>query len=829
MSKIFRKTLLAVIVVFGVTANATALLSAWLLHRHLTEAVESRGRGIALVIASARSRSLAEGQDAPVPAFLDTFSRLHGVDYVALFDADGRELHRAVAPGLPAEAPLPAVAPGSGDAVTRRKVSLAEGSRQLEITAPVAGGKGGFVVVGMDRTGIATSMRQAVLSQEGLMLAMLAVAVTVFYLLVRTITRPLVELARYAVKIRDHEFSAVPPATGDDEVGTLARAMRSMAGELSLLVSDLTRAVAGTTRELQDTLAHIRAIIDNLADGLLVIDPSGRVSHFNPALLALFGLTAEAVAGQPAAAVFPAGLVELAGPGRPEGELASAETRLPGGGTGKALATPVRLAEGGAGGVATVILVRDITREKEVDRMKTEFISTVSHELRTPLTSVLGFAKIIRRKFQEDIVPALPADDARLERSSSQIGANLDIILAEGQRLTELVNDVLDIAKMESGRCEWDMAPVSLAAVAEHAMGTVAPLAARKGLELAVRMPPDLPELLGDRDRLVQVLVNLLGNAVKFTTTGGIVLSAVAEEGQIRVTVRDTGPGIAPSDLERIFEKFRQAGNTLTEKPKGTGLGLPICRQIVEHHGGRIWAESRPGAGSAFLFTLPLHPGNMADKAPWCPLPVDAAQAPESTPGQRRILVVDDDASVRRFLEMVLTEAGYGVALAGNGAEALRLAASWRPDCVTMDLRMPGMNGIEAIRALRAGPDTRDIPVVVVSVVSARELGETGADAAVVKPVDQEALLATIRGVLEGHDAHARPCLVYSPDGSRAVGDRFIMCPGAAMECGDETELWQAVEGGFRGTVLVPASRGHDLDLARLAAMPGIHIILIPD
>jgi PAS domain S-box-containing protein len=827
MSKIFRKTLVAVVLVFGVTANATALLSAWLLHRHLTDEYVSKGRAVAVAVASASRNALVGEDTASLEAIIAGMPHIADVGYVFVTDRTGRVLAHTFDSDMPAAVPRTSTGPrGDGGA---DEVNLPGRGRFLQVMIPIRSDVGGQVGVGMDMAGIWRSMRGAVLRQEGLMFLMLAVAVGVFYVLVGSVTRPLVELAGYAVRIRDHDFSAVPPETGNDEVGILARAMRSMAGELSLLVSDLTRAVADTTRELQDTLAHTRAIIDNLADGLLVVDPSGRASRFNPALLALFALDAASVTGRPAAVVFPELMAGLAGMDCQEGEPASTEVRLPGGGTGKALATPVRLGEIGGTREATVILVRDITREKEVDRMKTEFISTVSHELRTPLTSVLGFAKILRRKFQEDIVPVLPGDNPRIERGAAQIRDNLEIIVTEGERLTELVDDVLDIAKMESGRYEWNMAPVSLAGVVEHAARTIAPLASRKGLALTTELPPDLPDILGDRDRLIQVCLNLLGNAVKFTESGGVTLEAEERADHIRMTVRDTGCGIGEEDLERVFEKFRQAGDTLTEKPKGTGLGLPICRQIVEHHGGRIWAESRPGEGSAFIFTLPRASGEEFLAVPSCPLPADAGMIPLDTDNRKRILVVDDDTSVRRFLETIFTDAGYAVALAGNGAEALRLAASWRPACITMDLRMPGMGGEEAIRALRAAPQTRNIPVVVVSVLSDREPEATGADAAVVKPVDQEALIATVRGLLSGQAAHARPCLIYSPDGSRLVSRQFIMCPGQARECGDEEELWRHIEDGFRGTVFVPASRGHDLDLKRLSAVPDLHVIIMPD
>lgn len=816
MSKIFRKTLIAVVLVFGVAANATALFSAWLLYHHLTEAGLANGRAMAMAVAASLPPELAAGNAARVQATIDAFPRIAGVAYVLVRDGAGRVVARSFDTALIGT---------DGRPLTAQTV---EKGRFLDVTVLIGDGSAGRVTVGMDRADITRGMRGAVVGQEILMLLLLLVAIGVFYVLARTITQPLVELADYAVKIRDHDFSAVPPEPGDDEVGILARAMRSMAGELSLLVSNLTQAVAETTRELQDTLAHTQAIIDHLADGLLVVGPTGTVSQFNPALLSLFELSPQDVAGRPVREVFPKVLSGMVCQVRPGEGLASAEVRLPGGGTGKALATAVCLGDAATGRQTTVILVRDITREKEVDRMKTEFISTVSHELRTPLTSVLGFAKILRRKFQDDIAPALPTDDPKLGRCIRQIHANLDIVVTEGQRLTELVDDVLDIAKMESGRYEWEMAPVSLVEVAEHAVRTVAPLAARKGLEIRCDVPRELPGILGDRDRLIQVLLNLLGNAMKFTTVGSVSLEAARETDVIRVTVRDTGPGIATVDLERIFEKFKQAGDTLTEKPKGTGLGLSICRQIVEHHGGRIWVESQLGVGSAFIFTLPLARGEVAVPPPACRLPEPVDSGALDSLDCRRILVVDDDAAVRCFLETVLTDAGYAVAQAGGGAEALRLAESWRPDCITMDLHMPGMDGVEVIRSLRAKPLTRDIPVVVVSVISDREQGRTGADAAVVKPVDQDALLATVRSLLSGHQ-HARPCLLYSPDGARPLGRQFFMVPGQARECSHAAELWQAVQDGFRGTVFVPASRGNDLDLPRLSATPDIHIIIMPD
>ncbi|MHC1791296.1 ATP-binding protein [Solidesulfovibrio sp.] len=821
MSRLFRKTLLAIVVVFGVSANATALLSAWLLHRHLTDEYITKGRAIAMAIAAASPDALVGGDAASVQALIDEFLHIEGVGYVFVVDRLGRVAAHTFLPVMPLS--IPVVAVGHEQGLSVDDAVIPGRGDYIQVTAPILAGEAGQVSVGMDKAGIWRVMREAVIRQEVLMLAIFAVAVAVFYALVGSIARPLTALADYAVKIRDHDFTATPPPTSDDEVGVLARAMASMAGQLSALVSDLKQAVADTTRELKDSLAHIQAIIDNLVDGLLVIDEDGRITLHNPALLAMFGMTGTDPTGRNLCDVFPEALAALAVAPRRKAGMAASEVQLAGGGTGKAVATPFLL-PGEARG-ATIILVRDITVEKEVDRMKTEFISTVSHELRTPLTSVLGFAKIIRRKFVDLVVPALPGGEARLQRGAGQIRENLDIIVAEGERLTELVDDVLDIAKMESGRCEWDMATVDLAGITDHALKAAAPLAARKGLVLQGTVPANLPAVLGDRDRLVQVLLNLIGNAIKFTESGRVEVDAVALDQDIRIAVRDTGVGIATADLERIFEKFKQAGDTLTEKPKGTGLGLPICRQIIERHGGRIWAESTPGKGSAFLFTLPALTDDVAISA--CPLPPAAAAGMDEA---QRVLVVDDDAAVRRYLETVLSEAGYQVATARDGSEALRLAAVWQPECITMDLHMPGMDGREVIRRLRADAATRNIPIMVVTVASSRERAQSGADVAMVKPVDELALLATVQSLLDGPaENDERPCLVLAADGGRKLARRFLMCPGEVTAVGEEGLLWQALEQGFAGTVFVPASLGHDIDLSRLSAYPGVCVIIIPD
>ncbi|MBL8486826.1 MAG: histidine kinase [Rhodocyclaceae bacterium] len=242
---------------------------------------------------------------------------------------------------------------------------------------------------------------------------------------------------------------------------------------------------------------------------------------------------------------------------------------------------------------ATAELREANERLRELDRMKDDFISTVSHELRTPLTSIRAFSEML-------------FEDPRIDLEERK--RFLGIIVNETERLTRLINQILDLAKLESGRAEWTTSDVDLAEVVRESCDALSQLYREKGVALATDLPAGGPVVQADRDRLTQVMINLLSNAVKFVAQGeGRVRVAVeCLRGEVRVTVADNGPGIRPEDQDAIFEKFRQGGSVLTDKPVGTGLGLPISRQIVEYFGGSLWVESEPGAGAAFVFTLPL-------------------------------------------------------------------------------------------------------------------------------------------------------------------------------------------------------------------------------
>jgi signal transduction histidine kinase len=242
---------------------------------------------------------------------------------------------------------------------------------------------------------------------------------------------------------------------------------------------------------------------------------------------------------------------------------------------------------------------------QEQDKMRTDFLSTVSHEIRTPLALVLGFVRIINMKLEKVVFPLVNVDVDKNNKAVSQIKKNIGIIKLEGDRLTDLIDDILDISKMEAKKVDWHMENISVANIIERALEVTNSFIEMYKLEIVEDIESELPEVVGDNDKLKQVVINLVSNAVKFTEEGPIICRARKIKNEVMISVIDKGIGIAEADQERIFEKFSQVRNGLKDKVKGTGLGLAICKEIVEHHGGRIWVESECGKGSNFTFALP--------------------------------------------------------------------------------------------------------------------------------------------------------------------------------------------------------------------------------
>lgn len=242
---------------------------------------------------------------------------------------------------------------------------------------------------------------------------------------------------------------------------------------------------------------------------------------------------------------------------------------------------------------------------------KSTFLSTISHELRTPLTSIIGFTKLNKKNLEEKVLRKIDPEDTATQKTIRRVNKNLGIVESEGQRLTSLINELLDLAKIESGQVEWKMERIDPGELVERAVAaTTALLEEKPGLKLVRGVPNDLPLITADRNRLIQVLINLISNAVKFTDAGDIKIEARAKQSAenrvVTFAVSDTGSGIPPEYIDKVFDRFKQVEDNQVGKPKGTGLGLPICKEIVEHHGGKIWVESELSIGSTFVFTVPI-------------------------------------------------------------------------------------------------------------------------------------------------------------------------------------------------------------------------------
>ena len=396
---------------------------------------------------------------------------------------------------------------------------------------------------------------------------------------------------------------------------------------------------------------------------------------------------------------------------------------------------------------------------EKANEAKSAFLSTVSHELRTPLTSVLGFAKIIRKRLEDKIFTALDRTDPKTTKTIDQITENLKVVISEGERLTHLINDVLDLAKIEAGKMEWNQEDVSLADVTERAIAATTSLFDQKPIKLIKKVDTDLPVITGDTDKLIQVVINLFSNAVKFTDKGSVTCHVYKKGHEVIVSISDTGIGIAPEDFGAVFEQFKQVGgDTLTDKPKGTGLGLPICKEIVEHHGGRIWVESKVGKGSVFSFAIPFtaaktksqkKPIHLDDLVRQLKAQMDFSKL-KMVGKNATILVVDDDDSIRSLLDQELSDAGYIIEQANDGKMALESIRKNRPDLIILDVMMPEINGFDVAAILKNDPDTMDIPIIILSIVQDKARGfRIGVDRYLTKPIDTAKLFEEVGSLLE--------------------------------------------------------------------------------
>ena len=392
-----------------------------------------------------------------------------------------------------------------------------------------------------------------------------------------------------------------------------------------------------------------------------------------------------------------------------------------------------------AGGIVAVYSdvteMRERQRELEIAKeaadhatqVKSEFLANMSHELRTPLNAIIGYSQLLMQDAEDD--------------GNTDAVADLKKIEGAGQHLLRIINDILDLSKIEAGRMEVFLEPVDLAALARDIETLVKPLAAKNNNAFVVEIAPGIGSVGTDHTKLKQIVLNLLSNATKFTKDGTVTMSIERAGRQLKVAVRDTGIGLTEEQMGRLFQAFSQADSSTTRRFGGTGLGLAISRSFARTLGGDLTVTSTPGEGSCFLLTITDGGAGAVDD--------DAAGvdgAPANLAGKAgRVLVVDDDPHTRHIIGAHLVREGYAPLYASSGAEALELARQHRPDAITLDIMMPQVDGWTVLVALKEDPELASIPVVIVSITDDRSLAFTlGAAAMLTKPLNRTDLLTTL-------------------------------------------------------------------------------------
>jgi len=389
-------------------------------------------------------------------------------------------------------------------------------------------------------------------------------------------------------------------------------------------------------------------------------------------------------------------------------------------------------------------------RLAEVSAHKSQFLASMSHELRTPLNAIIGFSEVLLETM------AGPLTEKQAEY--------LQDILSSGQHLLSLINDILDLSKVEAGRMDLELTTFDVSTSLESALNLIRERANRHAIQLKLEVDERVGLFTADERKFKQVVLNLLSNAVKFTRENGMVrVKAVLKDENLEVSVSDTGIGISKEDQKKIFTAFQQVGDDYTTKQEGTGLGLDLAKKFVELHGGQISVESELGRGSTFIFTLPV-------RIPAREVVVSAADSTAGQGLQPLVLVVEDDPSSAKLLSLHLMEAGFTIEIAEDGEAGFQKAVNLQPTLITLDILMPKVDGWDLLARLKADPRTATIPVVIVSIVDERGRGfAMGASEYLMKPLDRKELLSSVQRLLAEKVSESRKAAILVIDDERVV------------------------------------------------------------
>jgi two-component system sensor histidine kinase ResE len=505
--------------------------------------------------------------------FLDARLLVVGTDGLILASTSGRAPRGTRISAAEAGALL------RGSVVKKRGFDPRFGEPMVSVAVPleIGGRPAGGVVLSAPVAGLSATVqavRRLLMYAAG---GAIVVAAVAGYVLSRSISRPVQEMSRAAVEMAKGNFHQKLAVASDDEIGQLAANFNHLAAALDR-----------TVNALAEEKARIENILANMAEGVLATDGEGRLLLANPRARGMLGIGEEALGRHVRELGWDGALADLVSAVLASNAPDTVEFTL-GERFVVAHASPMTGAGGSTSGC--VVVFQDVTDLTRLEQLRRELLVDVSHELRTPLTSIQGFVEALRDGIVED-------EETR-ERY-------LATIHEEVVRLSRLIRDLLDLSLMQAGHTAWALAPVDVGAVVKRVVSRLSPEANAKGLTIALSVSTNLPPVLANEGRIEQAVENLLSNAVKFTPAGGQIEVATTGQGaEVKVSVRDTGPGIPAEDLPRIWERFYRVEKSRARLHGGAGLGLAIVKQIVEAHGGTVAAESRPGAGSVFSFTLP--------------------------------------------------------------------------------------------------------------------------------------------------------------------------------------------------------------------------------
>jgi PAS domain S-box-containing protein len=571
---------------------------------------------------------------------------------------------------------------------------------------------------------------------------------------------------------RSMSFLGVPILVGTRAIGAISVQSTQKAGRfdeadqhlLSTIAANVGAAIenARLFAEVARQKEYFETFFQYSPAAVVVVDFDGKVISWNPAAQTLFGYTAQEAIGHDVDSLVAndprveaearmytkkftgeLGRVEVKGTRtRKDGSLVDVEVK------GLPIAVEGKM-------VGLLVIYHDISEieqarraAEEANQAKSAFLANMSHELRTPLNAIIGFTRIVRRKGEE----ALPGK--QLE--------NLDKVLVSAEHLLGLINTILDIAKIEAGRMELQLSDFNLGSLVEGVLATSQPLA-KPGVQLLSSLPPKLPQMHSDEEKIRQVLLNLLSNAAKFTHEGSIRVNGELKGEMISLAVQDTGIGIAPENLAKIFEEFQQADNTTTREYGGTGLGLSISRSLAKLLGGDLTVASVEGQGSTFTLTLPMRLG------PAVAVTNDGKEeiaAPSLDPDKPIVLVIDDQPDMFHILQQNLGDAGYQVVGALSGEEGIEKARSLHPFAITLDIMMPRKDGWQVLYELKNDAETKSIPVIILTIVDNKPMGfRLGASDYLVKPLSEKSVLDALERLAKSNGGvHPHKLLVVDDD-----------------------------------------------------------------